>query len=164
MDYDAGNERVSSRSRVICLFPLPVGSPNTHTYHHENLSVVALFCCHYDNCAPNRPPRAGAGLGVKKRTESQSSISEASRFPSKWNRPAVAARGLEKDCRWFGLRRDGTHIVWREEPPLRQPPSGCLDGNGNSPLPNPMQNYIKKFNAASINPLVCLDLTKKRCF
>ena len=158
MDYGAGNERVSSRSRVICLFPLPVGSPNTHTYHHENLSVVALFCCHYDNCAPIRPPREGAGLGVKKEPKVKVQIQKPRGFhqngtgrpspPAAWRKIAAGSASGQM-----------AHIR-REVPPARQPPFGCLDGNEDSPLPNPMQNYIKKFKDASLKSLVYLDLTK----
>jgi len=101
---------------LVPFFTFPVDSPNTHTYHHENLSKLP-YCYHLITVAdyPSRASRNVGGAGApggeggtlqryppmggdisdKESKESKVKVqSEASRIPENWNRPADEIRGF----------------------------------------------------------------------
>lgn len=135
--FSARNRSGVSREMVSSVWIMdalsPVDSPNTHTYHHENLSILALFAITMTYLAPLTLAGPGDGRSIRRedrhsgvqRIESQNSTEEASRFPTKRKRPADAA----------GLQRETERA---ERKPRRASAPDC---NENIALPNPLQNY-----------------------
>lgn len=121
--FSARNRSGVSREMVSSVWIMdalsPVDSPNTHTYHHENLSILALFAITMTYLAPLTLAGPGDGRSIRRedrhsgvqRIESQNSTEEASRFPTKRKRPADAA----------GLQRETERA---ERKPRREPRSG----------------------------------------